>query len=161
MSATTVSVTTTASLPSTSKALVSAKGKTLGTRYLFGATSAKELKEMIRKADPKLSSRKVADKVNEALCNEAAHRRVVLGGAIAALGDAGYVADSLDLKAKSGVLRFVRPEDPEAKKVEKAAAAAVSSTVAMLKSAAESLGLTPEQMKAMFGDMAAAAPAAA
>lgn len=103
-----------ATLPAKSTTIISPKGNNLGTRYFFGSMGAKEIKETGRGLG--LKGVALSKYVNEALKNEKANRAVQAAAAVAALNEAGYVADKVDKKAKAASIAFVKVKEATPRK---------------------------------------------
>lgn len=103
-----------ATLPAKSTSIISAKGNHLGTRYFFGSMSAKDIKETGRALGFKGTA--LSKYVNGALRDEKANRAVQTAAAVAALNEAGYVADKVDRKEKVASISFVKVKEAAPRK---------------------------------------------
>jgi hypothetical protein len=97
-------------------------------------------------------------KVNEALIDTVANRRVACAAAILELANQGQVPDSVEIRKKGATLRFVKADASQSEKDEAAYAAIVAAEEAKAKAeavrakfaaAAKALNLAPEAIEAL------------
>ena len=96
-----------------SRSIVSRKsGKTLGTRFTFsGERSAKEVKEALQAADPKLKGNQLSIAANKVLCGTTDVAWATFGVWVSGVRSKGFQPDVADLKARSASARFIKPGD--------------------------------------------------
>lgn len=103
----------TATMPANSISLRSPRGKEIGTRYFIGTRSASQLKDAGKALGMKGAALK--DWVNAALTDEAAARSAGLAATVSALGSAGFVGDTVDVRKSTATIRLVKPAEASAK----------------------------------------------
>ena len=109
-------------------ALVSAKGKTIGTRIVFGGeVKASEVKAALKAQDKKLKGNDLTKKVNEVLSGRTTLAWAEHEAMVSAIRSAGYQPDSTDVRKTGATVRFVKPSEPV-------------STAASLKAKIEAMG---------------------
>lgn len=102
-----------ATLPQSSTAIRSPKGKQVGTRYFIGTASASSLRETGKRLGMKGSALK--DYVNKALTDEAASRAAAVAATVSALSSKGFIADTVDVRKASASIRFLKPAESKVK----------------------------------------------
>lgn len=99
----------TATLPETGNIIVGRNGRKLGTRYFMGTACAKDLKAAGK--DLGLRGRELKAYVDTALTDEKAGRAAAVAMTVSALASKGFVADTVDVKRNSAVIRFSKPAE--------------------------------------------------
>lgn len=88
--------------------IVTKKGRVVGQKFIFGVLSAKEIRAAGREMG--LKGNDLTLYVNRALSDEAAQRRAAGAVFMSVAESKGMLPDSGDLRAHSGVLRFIAPK---------------------------------------------------
>lgn len=97
-----------ATLPSNSAPIMSAKGRTTGTKYFVGGKTALQLKEAGKALGMKGAALKTW--VNSALSDESASRAAGTAAALAALTAAGFAGDTIVVRKNSAAINLVKVE---------------------------------------------------
>lgn len=105
-----------------------------GTRivqHFTSSCSAGEIKKALKAADPKMSNKALARKVNETLRGERDLREQVFSAYTQALFQDGFVPDKGTMGKSSASVRFVKVGDVKAEAAEKAKEATEAKAVAL------------------------------
>ena len=93
------------------QALVTKKGKDAGNRVFFGKQSVSEMRATGKKLG--LKGAALTTYVNNGLQDGEANKMIAMVAIVQKAATEGYVADYMDVRKKSAVLRFVKPSAPK------------------------------------------------
>lgn len=98
------------------EAITSANGNITGSRFELGSEGcAKNIKAQLKARGYK--GRDLSKRVNSVLRGESDIRSQLAAAFVTAASQQGYVPDVAELRKSTGVLRFIKPSEPKAKKV--------------------------------------------
>lgn len=102
-------------------ALETRTGKVVGSRITFGGKlSAADIKASLKQQDPTLKGAALTRKVNDVLTGREPMAWAEHDVLVSAMRSAGYIPNTGDVRGKSGLVRYVKPSEPAASKLEAA-----------------------------------------